>query len=151
MCGSATLAIVVSTPCMIGASMIEIVIAPRLATATGVSPLTAPPLASLGRRATRTAARSSVWSQVALRYRKHGFPRELLPDGRRGHVVTMGMPALIYGCYFRIHGYANSDEVSSDLPGGARPRNPAGDDRSGERCEAAGLTRPDERLRRRLI
>jgi len=53
MCGSATLAMVVSTPGMIGASMIEIVIMPRLATGAGVSPLTAPP----GRRATRTAAR----------------------------------------------------------------------------------------------
>src|SRR6516165_1576980 len=42
MCGSATLAIVVSTPCMIGANIIEIVIAPRLAGAA-VSPLTASP------------------------------------------------------------------------------------------------------------
>src|SRR5262245_33365063 len=39
MCGSATLAIVLSTPCMIVASMIETVIAPRLATAGRAVPL----------------------------------------------------------------------------------------------------------------
>ncbi len=40
-CGSATLAMVLSTPCMIVASMIEIVIAVRLPTRLRASPLTA--------------------------------------------------------------------------------------------------------------
>jgi hypothetical protein len=37
-CGRATLAIVLSTPCMMFANMIEAVIQPRLGTAVGVSP-----------------------------------------------------------------------------------------------------------------
>src|SRR6266851_3699454 len=41
MCGRATLRIVLSTPCMIFASMIEIVIMPRLGTGANASPLTA--------------------------------------------------------------------------------------------------------------
>src|SRR5690242_3871599 len=40
MCGNATLAIVLSTPCMIVANMIEIVIAPRLKPAPRSSPRT---------------------------------------------------------------------------------------------------------------
>ena len=46
MCGSATLAIVVSTPCMKVASMIETVIQPRFGTGAGVTSLTAPLFAS---------------------------------------------------------------------------------------------------------
>src|SRR5207253_5528117 len=42
MCGRATLRIVLSTPCMMFASMIEIVIMPRLGTGEYGSPLTAP-------------------------------------------------------------------------------------------------------------
>jgi len=41
MCGRATLRIVLSTPCMMFAIMIEIVIMPRLGTGTNASPLTA--------------------------------------------------------------------------------------------------------------
>src|ERR1700730_13053397 len=41
MCGRATLRIVLSTPCMMFASMIEIVIMPRLGTGANVAPLTA--------------------------------------------------------------------------------------------------------------
>src|SRR5438132_322609 len=41
MCGRATLRIVLSTPCMMFASMIEIVIMPRLGTGANASPLTA--------------------------------------------------------------------------------------------------------------
>jgi hypothetical protein len=41
MCGRATLRIVLSTPCMIFASMIEIVIMPRFGTGANASPLTA--------------------------------------------------------------------------------------------------------------
>jgi hypothetical protein len=40
MCGNATLAIVLSTPCMIVASMIDAVIMPRFATGARVSLLT---------------------------------------------------------------------------------------------------------------
>src|SRR5438045_6090792 len=40
MCGRATLRIVLSSPCMMFASMIEIVIMPRLATGAEASPLT---------------------------------------------------------------------------------------------------------------
>ena len=43
MWGSATLAIVVSSPCMMFANMIEKVIAPRFGTAARASPLTAMP------------------------------------------------------------------------------------------------------------
>ena len=46
MCGSATLAIVVSTPCMKVANMIETVIAPRFATGARVSSVIAPRLVS---------------------------------------------------------------------------------------------------------
>lgn len=41
---------------------------------------------------------------VALEYRKHGFPRGLLAGRSARIIVTMGMPALIYRCYFRAHG-----------------------------------------------
>src|ERR1700731_1689109 len=41
MCGRATLRIVLSTPCMMFASMIEIVIMPRFGTGANASPLTA--------------------------------------------------------------------------------------------------------------
>ena len=41
MCGSATLAIVVSTPCMTQAQMIVAVMAPRWGTGGALSPLTA--------------------------------------------------------------------------------------------------------------
>jgi putative NADPH-quinone reductase len=41
---------------------------------------------------------------VALEYRKHGFPRGLLVGRSARLIVTMGMPALIYRWYFRAHG-----------------------------------------------
>jgi putative NADPH-quinone reductase len=41
---------------------------------------------------------------VALKYRKHGFPKGLLAGRSARLVVTMGMPALIYRWYFRTHG-----------------------------------------------
>ena len=56
MCGSATLAIVLSTPCMIVASMIEAVIRARLAPALPSPPLTgatSTPLSLLGRQRRR--------------------------------------------------------------------------------------------------
>ena len=43
MCGRATLRIVLSTPCMMFASMIEIVIMPRLGTGAGRTPPLSPP------------------------------------------------------------------------------------------------------------
>ena len=62
MCGSATLRIVLSTPCMMFASMIEIVIMPRLGTGANVSPLTAaaPRAASSRPAAHHTPAASSL-------------------------------------------------------------------------------------------
>ena len=43
MCGRATLRIVLSSPCMMFASMIEIVIMPRFATGVNASPLNGSP------------------------------------------------------------------------------------------------------------
>jgi putative NADPH-quinone reductase len=41
---------------------------------------------------------------VAIEYRKHGFPRGVLAGRSARLVVTMGMPAMIYRWYFRVHG-----------------------------------------------
>jgi hypothetical protein len=65
-CGRATLRIVLSTPCMMFASMMEIVIMPRFETGTNVSPLTAdaPWAASPRRAAPHPLAASSPLSDL---------------------------------------------------------------------------------------
>jgi hypothetical protein len=65
MCGSATLAIVVSTPCMIGVSMIEIVTAPRLIAGAWVSPLTARPTRFIG-LALSYRPESALWAAANI-------------------------------------------------------------------------------------
>jgi len=57
MCGSATFAIVLSTPCMIVASMIESVIMPRFAT---------------GARASLLTRRCPLAKELSIAYDKHG-------------------------------------------------------------------------------
>jgi hypothetical protein len=80
-------------------------------------------------------------------YRKQGFPRGLLARRSARLVVTMGMPALITDGISEHMGSAGSNGVSWIRPHRARLRNPAGDGRCSERCEAAGFARSDERLR----
>ena len=85
---------------------------------------------------------------VALEYRKRGFPRGLLAGRSARIVVTMGMPILIYRWYFRAHGVRGLERSVLRFAGmKPRPRDPYGDGRCGERCQAAGVARSDEGLR----
>lgn len=77
-----------------------------------------------------------------------GFPRGLLAGRSARIVVTMGMPALIYRWYFQAHGVRGLERSVLRFAGmKPRPRDPYGDGRCGERCQAAGVARSDEGLR----
>jgi putative NADPH-quinone reductase len=84
---------------------------------------------------------------VALEYRKHGFPRGLLAGRSARLVVTMGMLALIYRWYFRAHGVRGLEWSILGFAGIPPFRGPCWGWSMRRASEAAGLARPDERLR----
>src|SRR6202043_1905290 len=107
MCGRATLRIVLSTPCMMFASMIEIVIMPRFGTGANVSPLTADapraasaahPLAASSPNLTR-GARGEGWGECLS-----------------GSAVTYPAPAALDQKSFRPSGSGGLRPSSKRIP-----------------------------------
>src|SRR3954469_16937334 len=92
MCGRATLRIVLSTPCMMFASMIEIVIMPRLGTGANASPLTAdaPRAASCRQSAPHPRAAAYPYTSCA-----RGAWQEVVGDCLSEITVTYPAPAVL--------------------------------------------------------
>src|SRR5205085_1515186 len=101
MCGRATLRIVLSTPCMMFASMIEIVIMPRLGTGANVSPLIADaPRTASSRQAAPHPHAASFPSPSLTR----GAPGEGWGEYLSGSAVTYPAPAALDQKSFRPGG-----------------------------------------------